>query len=65
VWGPVERAEAVATVRAVAAGSLADSLDRPVEADHPAARDYRAAAAFRRLAAERGESAALLAGGTR
>jgi hypothetical protein len=70
VWGTVERAEAVATVqagvsvigiRAVAAGSLADRLDRPVEADHRAARDYEAAAAFRRVAAERGESAALLA----
>jgi aryl-alcohol dehydrogenase-like predicted oxidoreductase len=48
-------------IRALAAGSLADALDRPVEADHPAARDYAAAAGFRRLAAERGESAALLA----
>jgi aryl-alcohol dehydrogenase-like predicted oxidoreductase len=48
-------------IRAVAAGSLADSLDREVDDDHPAARDYEAAAAFRRLAAERGESAALLA----
>jgi aryl-alcohol dehydrogenase-like predicted oxidoreductase len=48
-------------IRAVAAGSLADALDREVEPDHPAARDYAAAAGFRRLAAERGESAALLA----
>jgi aryl-alcohol dehydrogenase-like predicted oxidoreductase len=48
-------------IRALAAGSLADALDRPVEPDHPAARDHEAAAGFRRLAAERGESAALLA----
>jgi len=48
-------------IRALAAGSLADSLDRPVEADHPAARDHAAAAGFRRLAAQRGESPALLA----
>jgi aryl-alcohol dehydrogenase-like predicted oxidoreductase len=48
-------------IRALAAGALADSLDRPVEPDHPAARDHDAAAGFRRLAAERGESAALLA----
>ena len=48
-------------IRAVAAGSLADSLDRPVDADHPAARDYEAAAAFRRHAADLGVSAAFLA----
>lgn len=48
-------------IRAVAAGSLADALDRPVEPDHPAARDHRDAASFRRLAAERGEPAAVLA----
>lgn len=48
-------------IRAAAAGSLADALDRPVEPDHPAARDYRAAAPFRRLAAERGETTATLA----
>jgi aryl-alcohol dehydrogenase-like predicted oxidoreductase len=48
-------------IRAVAAGSLTDALDRSVEADHPAARDFEAAAPFRRFAAERGESAALLA----
>ena len=48
-------------IRALAAGALADSLDRPVEADHPAARDHAAAAGFRRLAADRGESPALLA----
>jgi len=48
-------------IRAVAAGSLTDSLDRPAESDDPAARDFEIAAGFRRLAAERGESAALLA----
>ena len=48
-------------IRAVAAGSLADSLDRPVPDDHPAARDFEAAAGFRRLAAEHGVSAAFLA----
>jgi aryl-alcohol dehydrogenase-like predicted oxidoreductase len=48
-------------IRAVAAGSLADALDRPVPADHPAALDYEAAAGFRRLAAEHGVSAAQLA----
>jgi aryl-alcohol dehydrogenase-like predicted oxidoreductase len=74
VFGPAEqpdnagvRASAVRAgvpvigIRALAAGSLADALDRPVKADHPAARDYAAAAGFRRLAAERGESAARLA----
>ena len=48
-------------IRAVAAGSLADALDRDVPADHPAARDYEAAAGFRRRAAEEGVSAAFLA----
>jgi aryl-alcohol dehydrogenase-like predicted oxidoreductase len=63
---PGQRAAAVAAgvpvigIRAVAAGSLADALDRPVEPDHPAARDFEAAAGFRRLAAERGESATFL-----
>jgi hypothetical protein len=57
----VQAGVSVIGIRAVAAGSLADRLDRPVAADHPAARDYEAAASFRRLAAERGESAALLA----
>jgi aryl-alcohol dehydrogenase-like predicted oxidoreductase len=57
----VEAGVPVIGIRAVAAGSLTDSLDRPVAADDPAARDYAAAAGFRRLAAERGESAALLA----
>jgi aryl-alcohol dehydrogenase-like predicted oxidoreductase len=57
----VQAGVSVIGIRAVAAGSLADRLDRHVAADHPAARDYEAAAAFRRVAAERGESAALLA----
>jgi aryl-alcohol dehydrogenase-like predicted oxidoreductase len=48
-------------IRAVAAESLTDALDRPIATDDPAARDHAAAAGFRRLAAERGESAALLA----
>ena len=48
-------------IRVVAAGSLADALDRPLEPDHPAARDFEAAAPFRRFAAERGEPAAVLA----
>ena len=60
-----ERADAagvpVIAIRVVAAGSLADAIDRPLEEDHPAARDHRAAAGFRRLAAERGEPAAVLA----
>lgn len=51
----------VMAIRVVAAGSLADALDRPLEPDHPAARDFEAAAPFRRLAAERGEPAAVLA----
>lgn len=74
IWGPEtspdnarvrERAASadipVIGIRAVAAGSLTDALDRQVDEDDPAALDYRAAAGFRRLAAERGESAALLA----
>jgi aryl-alcohol dehydrogenase-like predicted oxidoreductase len=57
----VEAGVPVIGIRAVAAGSLTDALDRPVEPDDPAARDFEAAAGFRRLAAERGESAAFLA----
>jgi aryl-alcohol dehydrogenase-like predicted oxidoreductase len=57
----VEAGVPVIGIRAVAAGSLTDALDRPMATDDPAARDYAAAAGFRRLAAERGESAALLA----
>jgi aryl-alcohol dehydrogenase-like predicted oxidoreductase len=57
----VEAGVPVIGIRAVAAGSLADSLDREVPPDHPAARDFEAAAGFRRLAAEHGVSAAFLA----
>jgi aryl-alcohol dehydrogenase-like predicted oxidoreductase len=57
----VEAGVPVIGIRALAAGSLANALDREVEPDHPAARDHAAAAGFRRLAAERGESAAYLA----
>jgi len=48
-------------IRAVAAGSLTDALDRDVDPGHPAARDFAAAAGFRALAAARGETAAFLA----
>ncbi|MEU4163732.1 aldo/keto reductase [Actinoplanes sp. NPDC026670] len=51
----------VTAIRAVAAGSLADALDRSVPADHPAAVDFARAAPFRALAASFGESAASLA----
>jgi aryl-alcohol dehydrogenase-like predicted oxidoreductase len=56
----VEAGVPVIGIRAVAAGSLTDELDRD-EPDDPTARDFEAAAGFRRLAAERGESAAFLA----
>lgn len=48
-------------IRAVQAGALTDSLDRPLDSDHPAAVDFARAAPFRALAAEMGESAASLA----
>ncbi len=48
-------------IRAVAAGSLTDALDREVEAGLPVAVDFERAAGFRALAAELGESAASLA----
>ncbi|WP_229069783.1 aldo/keto reductase [Actinoplanes sp. DH11] len=51
----------VLAIRAVAAGSLTDTLDRDLPATHPAAADYARAAPFRKLAADRGESAASLA----
>jgi aryl-alcohol dehydrogenase-like predicted oxidoreductase len=51
----------VTAIRAVAAGSLSDALDRSVPADHPAAVDFARAAPFRALAASFGESAASLA----
>ena len=48
-------------IRAVAAGALTASFDRPVEPGSVSARDYEAAAAFRRLATGWGMSAATLA----
>jgi aryl-alcohol dehydrogenase-like predicted oxidoreductase len=73
-FGPAERPDngriraaarqndvAVMGIRAVAAGALADRLDRVADADDPAAHDYRRAAGFRVLAAGKGVSAAHLA----
>ncbi|WP_033346299.1 aldo/keto reductase [Catenuloplanes japonicus] len=51
----------VIAIRAVAAGSLASSLDRDMAPDYPAAVDFRRAAPFRAIAAEWGESPAALA----
>jgi aryl-alcohol dehydrogenase-like predicted oxidoreductase len=48
-------------IRAVQAGALTSTLDRPLPADHPEMRDYARAAGFRRLAAELGASPAFLA----
>jgi aryl-alcohol dehydrogenase-like predicted oxidoreductase len=48
-------------IRAVQAGALTSTIDRPLPADHPEMRDYARAASFRRLAAELGVSPALLA----
>ncbi|GIJ67605.1 aldo/keto reductase [Virgisporangium ochraceum] len=51
----------VIAIRAVAAGSLTASVDRPLETAHPAARDFARAEPFRKLAAELGQPAAVLA----
>ncbi|GAB7051840.1 aldo/keto reductase [Catenuloplanes indicus] len=51
----------VIAIRAVAAGSLASSLDRTMAPDYPAAVDFARAEPFRKLAAELGESPAALA----
>ena len=51
----------VIAIRAVAAGSLTASVDRPLETVHPAARDFARAEPFRKLAAELGQPAAVLA----
>lgn len=51
----------VIAIRAVAAGSLASSLDRAMAPDYPAAVDFARAEPFRKLAAELGESPAALA----
>jgi aryl-alcohol dehydrogenase-like predicted oxidoreductase len=48
-------------IRAVAAGSLTDSLDRVLPPEHPAVTDFAAAAPFRKLAADLGMPAAVLA----
>lgn len=51
----------VIAIRAVAAGSLTASVDRPLETVHQAARDFARAEPFRKLAAELGQPAAVLA----
>ncbi len=48
-------------IRAVQAGSLTDTLDRDLLADHPEALDHARAAPFRAVAREMGESPAFLA----
>jgi len=48
-------------IRAVAAGALSSTIDRPVGSDDPTAADYARAEPFRKLAAEFGESPASLA----
>jgi aryl-alcohol dehydrogenase-like predicted oxidoreductase len=48
-------------IRALAAGALADTVDRALAPDDPVAHEYERAAGFRALAAERGCSAASLA----
>jgi aryl-alcohol dehydrogenase-like predicted oxidoreductase len=48
-------------IRAVQAGALTATLDRPIKDSHPEAADWRRAAPFRALSAELGENPALLA----
>jgi aryl-alcohol dehydrogenase-like predicted oxidoreductase len=48
-------------IRAVQAGALTSTVDRPLPADHPEMRDYARAAGFRQLAAELGMTPALMA----
>src|SRR5216683_6801983 len=48
-------------IRAVQAGALTSTVDRPLPADHPEMRDYARAAGFRRLASELGVTPAVLA----
>jgi aryl-alcohol dehydrogenase-like predicted oxidoreductase len=57
------RANAVGVmgIRAVQAGALTSTVDRPLPADHPEMRDYARADGFRQLAAELGMTPALLA----
>ena len=63
--GIIETASAqgcgVMGIRAVAAGSLTDQIDRAVKAHSPEQRDFERAAAFRELAQELGVSVAQLA----
>ncbi|GAA3911842.1 aldo/keto reductase [Actinoplanes auranticolor] len=56
-----ENGVSVVGIRAVAAGSLTNALDRAVEPDHPAAVDFARAEPFRKLAAVMGETPAALA----
>jgi aryl-alcohol dehydrogenase-like predicted oxidoreductase len=48
-------------IRAVQAGALTASIDRPLPDDHPEVRDYARAAGFRRLCAEIGANPAFIA----
>ncbi len=48
-------------IRAVQAGALTASIDRPLPDDHPETRDYALAAGFRVLCAEIGEDPAIVA----
>ena len=48
-------------IRAVQAGALTASIDRPLPTHHPEVQDYERAAGFRRLAAELDEDPAVLA----
>ncbi len=48
-------------IRAVQAGALTASIDRPLPDDHPEKRDYALAAGFRALCAEIGEDPAIVA----
>ena len=52
---------AVMGIRAVQAGALTDSIDRPLPDDHPDLMDYARAEPLRAIAAEAGTSAACLA----
>jgi aryl-alcohol dehydrogenase-like predicted oxidoreductase len=57
----VDAGVSVIGIRAVAAGALSSTIDRPVQAEDPVAVDYAAAEPFRKLAAEFGDSPASLA----
>jgi len=56
-----ERGIGIMGIRAVQAGGLTDSLDRPLEPGHPARVDFERAAPLRALADALGESTAMLA----